>query len=404
MSTPEQQKDQTTPKKPELYKKIVQKVSKGSLKNLPSFTEILQENNKFLFHHYPKKVNSPKKKIKKKPLLKKKESLNISPTQNQKRFSASIRELDYNTYRAYKMSVDDQKNNILNHNKSTNEILNNQHNISKVPFGLKSKRFDWQTDIERNFLDELYGNTKNYNKRKNSENWDDFVNKINKSENKNEYNIENNISRNRKNNYAHTYSTIANLNSKRTLQPQRDIIPDMKKKPSKKVIYRCSSTGSIINLFNRTPNIKTIPINYNITKGHNLFSDEFSNRLYYKREKGSVDLDKFKKNGYAGSTKANKSVDDFLYNNNNNNYHIKERIKRERDQFINEKMSRNSKLNDENNIVSYTNRMKHSKLMKIKNNISDIFFLKGGKEKIFRNFQNNLNGLTFTFNFSQNQF
>ena len=42
--------------------------------------------------------------------------------------------------------------------------------------------------------------------------------------------------------------------------------------------------------------------------------------------------------------------------------------------------------------------------MKIKNNISDIFFLKGGKEKIFRNFQNNLNGLTFTFNFSQNQF
>jgi hypothetical protein len=67
-------------------------------------------------------------------------------------------------------------------------------------------------------------------------------------------------------------------------------------------------------------------------------------------------------------------------------------------------MSRNSKLNDENNIVSYTNRMKHSKLMKIKNNISDIFFLKGGKEKIFRNFQNNLNGLTFTFNFSQNQF
>ena len=100
------------------------------------------------------------------------------------------------------MSVDDQKNNILNHNKSTNEILNNQHNITKVPFGLKSKRFDWQTDIERNFLDELYGNTKNYNKRKNSENWDDFVNKINKSENKNEYNIENNISRNRKNNYS----------------------------------------------------------------------------------------------------------------------------------------------------------------------------------------------------------
>ena len=72
MSTPEQQKDQTTPKKPELYKKMIQQVSKESLKNLPSFTEILQENNKFLFHHYPKKVNSPKKKIKKKPLLKKK--------------------------------------------------------------------------------------------------------------------------------------------------------------------------------------------------------------------------------------------------------------------------------------------------------------------------------------------
>ena len=397
----EQPKNNSTPKKPEFYKKMVQQVSKGTIKNLPTFTEILQENNKFLFKNSPKKTNSPKKQIIKRPLLKKKESLNLS-SQNSKRFSASIRELDYNTYRAFKMSIDEQKNNISKNNKSTNEILNNQHNITKVPFGLKSKRFDWQTDIEKNYLDVLHGNTKDFTKRKNTSTWDDFVNKINKNDNK-----EKNISRNRKNNYAHTYSTIANLNSKRTLQPQRDIIPEMKKKPSKKVIYRSSSTGSIINLINRTPNIKQIPINYNITKGHNLFSDEFSNRFYYKREKGSVDLDKFKKNGYAGLAKVNKSVDDFLYNdgNNNNNSHIKEKIKRERDQFINEKMSRNSKLNNENNyIVSYTNGLKHSKLMKIKNNISDIFFIKGGKEKIFRNFQNNQNSLTFTFNLSQNQF
>ena len=397
----EQPKDNTTPEKPQIYKKLVQRVSKGKVKNLPTFTEILQENNKFLFKkNSPKKTNSPKKKFNQRPHLKKKESLNLS-SQNQKRFSASIRELDYNTYRAFKMSIDEQKNNISKNNKSTNEILNNQHNITKVPFGLKSKRFDWQTDIEKNYLDELYGNTKDFTKRKNSSTWEDFVNKINKTDNK-----ENNISRNRKNNYAHTYSTITNLNSKRTLQPQRDIIPEMKKKPSKKVIYRSSSTGSIINLFNRTPNLKQIPVNYNITKGHNLFSDEFSNPIYYKREKGSVDLNKFKKNGYAGSIKPNKSVDDFLYNNdNNNNIHIRERIKRERDQFINEKMSRNNKLNNDNNyIVSYTNGLKHSKLMKIKNNISDIFFIKGGKENIFRNFQNNQNTLTFTFNFSQNQF
>ena len=67
---------------------------------------------------------------------------------------------------------------------SSNQVLNNQHNITKVPFGLKSKRFDWQTGIEKNYLDELYGNTKDFTKRKNSSTWEDFVNKINKTDNK----------------------------------------------------------------------------------------------------------------------------------------------------------------------------------------------------------------------------
>ena len=62
----EQPKNNSTPKKPEFYKKMVQQVSKGTIKNLPTFTEILQENNKFLFKkNSPKKTNSPKKKLKK---------------------------------------------------------------------------------------------------------------------------------------------------------------------------------------------------------------------------------------------------------------------------------------------------------------------------------------------------
>ena len=144
-------------------------------KNLPSFTEILLENNKNLFKYQPQKV-AKKKENKKDSSFKKTKS---RTPDNPRRFSTKIRELDYNSYRAYKMSFDESKNNITkkNKNKSTSEILNNNHNINKVPFGLKSKRFDWQANQERNYLDELYGNNKNYTKRKNSINWEGFLNK-----------------------------------------------------------------------------------------------------------------------------------------------------------------------------------------------------------------------------------
>ena len=365
-------------------------------KNLPSFTEILLENNKNLFKYQPQKV-AKKKENKKDSSFKKTKS---RTPDNPRRFSTKIRELDYNSYRAYKMSFDESKNNITkkNKNKSTSEILNNNHNINKVPFGLKSKRFDWQANQERNYLDELYGNNKNYTKRKNSINWEGFLNKE----------TNNDINNIKRNNYAHIYSTIINLNSKRTIQPQRDIIPEIKKKPSKKVIYKSSSTGNIISLFNKTPIIKNIPVNDNITKGNKLFSYEFFNGNFFQKSKGSVDLEKFKNNGYAGLTKEKKSDDYFLYNNDNyniGNNGFKERIKREKNAFVNENNSRNKKFDLDNNndkIIHFTHELKHSQLMRIKNNISDIFFIKGGKEKIFRNFKNKQ--LTYTFDYSQNQF
>ena len=364
-------------------------------KNLPSFTEILLENNKNLFEYQPQKV-AKKKENKKDSSFKKTKS---RTPDNPRRFSTKIRELDFNSYR-YKKSFDESKNNITkkNNNKSTSEIFNNNHNIKKVPFGLKSKRFDWQTNQERNYLDELYGNNKNYAKRKKSINWEGFLNK--------ETNDDiNNIKRN---NYAHIYSTIINLNSKRTIEPQRDIIPEIKKKPSKKVIYKSSSTGNIISLFNKTPIIKNIPVKDNITKGNKLFSYEFFNGNFFQKSKGSVDLEKFKNNGYAGLTKEKKSDDYFLYNNDNyniGNNGFKERIKREKNVFVNENNSRNKKFDLDNNndkIIHFTHELKHSQLMRIKNNISDIFFIKGGKEKIFRNFKNKQ--LTYTFDYFQNQF
>ena len=365
-------------------------------KNLPSFTEILLENNKNLFEYQPQKV-AKKKENKKDSSFKKTKS---RTPDNPRRFSTKIRELDYNSYRAYKMSFDESKNNITkkNKNKSTSEILNNNHNINKVPFGLKSKRFDWQANQERNYLDELYGNNKNYTKRKNSINWEGFLNKE----------TNNDINNIKRNNYAHIYSTIINLNSKRTIEPQRDIIPEIKKKPSKKVIYKSSSTGNIISLFNKTPIIKNIPVKDNITKGNKLFSYEFFNDNFFQKSKGSVDLEKFKNNGYAGLTKEKKSDDYFLYNNDNyniGNNGFKERIKREKNVFVNENNSRNKKFDLDNNndkIIHFTHELKHSQLMRIKNNISDIFFIKGGKEKIFRNFKNKQ--LTYTFDYSQNQF
>ena len=88
----EQPKDNTTPEKPQIYKKLVQRVSKGKVKNLPTFTEILQENNKFLFKkNSPKKTNSPKKKFNQRPHLKKKRKFKFIITKSKKIFSINKR-------------------------------------------------------------------------------------------------------------------------------------------------------------------------------------------------------------------------------------------------------------------------------------------------------------------------
>ena len=77
-----------------------------------------------------------------------------------KRFSAMIREIDYNAYRAYKMANDDPKVNPKSRN--PHDILKNDYNPMQVPFGLKSKRFTWQTEYSYNTINELNGTLKNY--------------------------------------------------------------------------------------------------------------------------------------------------------------------------------------------------------------------------------------------------
>ena len=60
------------------------------------------------------------------------------------------------------ISTTDEK--INNNPKSRNpkDILQNEHNPMKAPFGLKSKRFTWQTESSYNSVNELNGTLKNY--------------------------------------------------------------------------------------------------------------------------------------------------------------------------------------------------------------------------------------------------
>lgn len=62
-------------------------------------------------------------------------------TSESKRFSVMMRNIDFNAYRAFKLVNEDEKKT----KKNPHEMLTGQHNLMRFPFGLKEKRFRWQT-------------------------------------------------------------------------------------------------------------------------------------------------------------------------------------------------------------------------------------------------------------------
>jgi hypothetical protein len=96
-----------------------------------------------------------------------------------KTFSTMMSNIDQNTYRALKIMLDESKKkpiNIGRNNQMTNRDntpfitrrslempnKNNNNNMWKYPFGLKEKRFKWQTDKVINEGRTIQGSLKTY--------------------------------------------------------------------------------------------------------------------------------------------------------------------------------------------------------------------------------------------------
>lgn len=287
---------------------------------------------------------------------------NLTPIKP-KRFSAMIREIDYNAYRAYKMANDENNNN--NHkSRNPKDILQNEHNPMKAPFGLKSKRFTWQTESSYNTVNELNGTLKNYS-TPTSATWSELIKRSQSFVKK----------KNIGSSKAYNYSVMVDINSKRTLNPKSDLIGTDRYLTPKRKILHSSSTGSIANLLNKTPLEKKIRIRDKASRENGVFTTEYYTSNYFRRQKSSVDLNKLKKRGgYAGSCNIERSVDDFLY-----------------------------RTEDERNKYSETRAkspMSIARRMKLNTNMSDIFNTKPEKDNIYTK---NGKRQQFTFVFSQCQ-
>jgi midasin (ATPase involved in ribosome maturation) len=73
-----------------------------------------------------------------------------------KRFSVMMKNMDHNSYRAYKMMNEDDKSSMRRTNH--HEVIKGEKNNLKYPLDLKEKRFRWQTSKNLGERWELTGN------------------------------------------------------------------------------------------------------------------------------------------------------------------------------------------------------------------------------------------------------
>jgi hypothetical protein len=92
-----------------------------------------------------------------------------------KRMSALIRDIDFNAYRAFKNVTNENGNHT---DRNPYNILKGGNNLMKFPFGLKEKRFRWQTIKNVAETTELTGNmVKRKDKSSTNGVWDNLINK-----------------------------------------------------------------------------------------------------------------------------------------------------------------------------------------------------------------------------------
>jgi hypothetical protein len=159
-----------------------------------------------------------------------------------KKFSVTIKNLDFNAYRAYKLVNDDS-----NKGKPFNphEILRGEHNPMKFPFGLKEERFRWQTSKNLGEKWELSGNmVRRYSQGRveTTPDWGSFLQKTPLIQEK-----PNTCSSTR----ASSYKYAQDKNSKRTVQPNAPDVSFTPKKTSQN--NKSLAQGSISNLIQKTP-------------------------------------------------------------------------------------------------------------------------------------------------------
>lgn len=127
---------------------------------------------------------------------------------NQKRLSNAISNINMNSYRAFKILMNEGKlNSIINSNKQNKKVSeknNNSKNLTKHAFSSQSERFDWQTNPAKHKYGDLgfmtnnakneydFGdssNKNNYNPNRENPTWKGMLNIREDNNSKTIYNI-----------------------------------------------------------------------------------------------------------------------------------------------------------------------------------------------------------------------
>jgi hypothetical protein len=207
-----------------------------------------------------------------------------------KRFSVALRNIDFNAYRAFKIAEDEVEDpNLLYKRKNPYEMLHHGgHNLMRFPFGLKEKRFRWQTNKNLGEKCELKGNTKKYHNKNNSVgDWEALMNKTSEEIKPKKLSS----------NKAASYKFQENKNSSRIFAPELDHSTDEQINPRNgrrsvaDETKRSTATGSLSNLLGKTPMNECKPKKYaeRLTQGNEIFTPKIEEKTKGIKVKGTED-------------------------------------------------------------------------------------------------------------------
>ena len=158
-----------------------------------------------------------------------------------KKFSVTLKNIDFNAYRAYKLVNDEERK---GKHFNPHEVLKGEHNPMRFPFGLTEKRFRWQTTKNLGEKCELDGTmVRRYSQGniKTCSDWPSFMEKTPLIEEKHKT-----CSSTRASSYKYSQNRITG----------RTILPDSCQEHyqmRKSSLNRSLATGSISNLLEKTP-------------------------------------------------------------------------------------------------------------------------------------------------------